>query len=104
MKRSKINQKSDKRKLWLADYLKVLRCWLPRECARCNAPGLGWVNFGGTFEPHHPFQRTTHWRTTNAIPMCSECHRWIHDHSRQAREDRWIVEPKTIDHLNRDGI
>ena len=86
---------SDKRKEWLEQYKRILEVYIPSACARCRMRGNNWKHYGGDFEPHHPFKRTTREFCCVVVPLCEECHRWIHDNSSAAKEEGWFTSPKT---------
>jgi hypothetical protein len=90
-----VRKVSRKRREWLQSYKKMLRAWEPTECARCGRPGRGWVNFGGNFEAHHIARRTTEWKCCLFVPFCTDCHQWAESHSKAAREDHWIIKPRS---------
>ncbi len=60
-------------------------------CARCGRRD-------DRLEAHHPFKRgkgATAWKHLIVLPLCHRCHGWVHSHERQAREDGWLIEPRT---------
>lgn len=47
------------------------------KCARCG--------IFSSLEEHHIYRRTNN--KTETVFICRNCHRWIHDHIAQAREE-----------------
>jgi len=89
-----MRQISLKRNTWLKDYRNILQNTTPSHCARCGALGGGWVP-KGSMEPHHPFYRESRAFVAAILPMCSECHEWIHANTKLAKEDGWLIRPKS---------
>jgi hypothetical protein len=85
---------SEKRAEWLEQYKRILQVYIPSACARCGIKGNNWKHFNGDFEPHHPFRRTTRAFCCVILPLCHECHEWVHHNSKQAKEEGWLVSPK----------
>lgn len=85
---------SEKRAEWLEQYKKILYSYVPTACARCCKRGNNWTIFNGDFEPHHPYRRTTREFCCVVLPLCHDCHEWIHHNTVQAKADGWLVSPK----------
>jgi hypothetical protein len=87
---------SEQRKTWLENYGKVLKAWKPSRCARCRAPGSGWVGHGGNLHAHHPYGRSSEWACCCVLPLCENCHlNDVHGSSKTAREDGWLVRARS---------
>lgn len=85
---------SDTRAEWLDQYKKLINAYTPFSCTRCGFKGRGWKHQGGDFEPHHPFRRRTREFMCVFLPLCNECHVWIHANTKQAAADGWLVSPR----------
>jgi len=80
-----INKKSDKRKLQESIYKKIRVDFL-KENSKCEACGKK------ATEVHHKNKRNNE-RLNDVnffMAICSNCHRWIHDNSNEARIKGWL--------------
>lgn len=77
--------------LWDANWLTPLMAYdNPDAVIRIAEHPHHWlpVGRGGTDDP------------SNGIPLCSECHRWIHDNPKQAHLDGWLLKANEAPNAN----
>lgn len=83
---------SDRKQRELAAYreLKELLAQHWTHCARCERPS-------SDLDAHHPYLRGSGkalWKLLTVIPVCRECHNFIHDNPNLSRSQGWLVKTK----------
>ena len=97
-KRSPLSSRSAKGKIADTIYRAIKRLTAPfvKKCLRCECLGDGWANADNPhgLDAHHIGRRVGFWLFV-FVPVCRTCHDEIHANEKQAREDGWILRPRT---------
>lgn len=93
MKRSKVKNKSELRKIQDENYKTLKSFHSPKECAYCGKYGGGWLSEGGSLHFHHINGRYG-WFFYVGIPLCATCHDRAHQDPQWGRESGLMLSIK----------